>query len=238
MKNLPLLLLSLAFSTALLAQKPAAYYDSGQIKWQGNFNLEGTDTIKQGYWIYYHPNGQLAASGEFRRNLKHGDWKLFYPSGIIKDMVRFSNGTMIGTRKQFNELGTLQQVEAYRNGLLDGEYKEFFSSGIIKVTGRYSRGQPIGEWRHFQASGSLLSISKFRVTVVGDSLVSLKNGLFEIYQSSGKLQEKGQYKDDKRVGNWQFFNPNGTIREAATYDQEGAKTASTRYDASGQPIKQ
>ena len=53
---------------------------TGQI--EGRWNGSLSEGKKEGYWIYYHENGQLSGKGNYKDGKKHGCWEGYLINGI------------------------------------------------------------------------------------------------------------------------------------------------------------
>jgi hypothetical protein len=71
---------------------------------------------KEGYYYFFHENGQLAVQGEYQWNEKVGDWTEFYPNGKRKKIVTypkepFDESIKPYVKAEWNDKGK----ELYRN---------------------------------------------------------------------------------------------------------------------------
>ena len=55
----------------------------------GNF----IDSLKNGIWIYFYPNGQVLAKGKYKNGFKTGKWK-YYVTGTSNNII-FSKNTHV-----------------------------------------------------------------------------------------------------------------------------------------------
>ena len=55
-----------------------------------------------------------------------------------------------------------------------------------------------------------------------------QNGPFEVHYLDGKLQIKGNYKDDKKDGIWEYYRQDGTLEGKVTYKND---EANGKYEA-------
>jgi antitoxin component YwqK of YwqJK toxin-antitoxin module len=63
------------------------WYENGQMKASLNFLLSGSETVKNGPYTMYHPNGKLAVKGNYAYGRKTGKWLKYDEEGklILED---------------------------------------------------------------------------------------------------------------------------------------------------------
>jgi antitoxin component YwqK of YwqJK toxin-antitoxin module len=73
---------------------------------------------KEGYYFFFHENGQMAVQGEYHWDEKVGDWTEYYPTGKRKKIVTYPNSTDVFDKEfkpyikaEWNDKGK----EIYRN---------------------------------------------------------------------------------------------------------------------------
>lgn len=69
-----------------------------------------------------------------------------------------------------------------------------------------------------------------RVTLDRDTLA---NGPTTVYFESGIVEAKGFWSDDKRTGEWQWFDSLGSIRKSCTYQDDSLHGICTEYYPNG-----
>lgn len=95
----------------------------------------------------------------------------------------------------------------------------------LQATGRYRHNQLVGRWRYYTATGELDRRERFKRHGVS---------LLTYYYPDGHVWKKGtvQLLETARTnryfwtGDWQVFNPNGTLQQVETYEQ--GKLVATR----------
>jgi uncharacterized protein len=121
-----------------LAQKET--WDRGRLRQVGPFYSAkgrelppGTLLNGTGTRYTYHPNGQPAASGNFRDGLPTGIWLYFDQKGKLGCEGQFLDGQRTGT------------WHWYRRGKPEAE-------------GQYAQGQPVGQWKTYGPKGQVETV--------------------------------------------------------------------------------
>lgn len=96
-----------------------------------------------GPYIAYHPNGKLAAQGQFENGLKVGLWTFFDESGVIESTSEFKDGGWHGQRIKYFSNGKPQRIEEYKDGRKNGLVKEFAEDGRVVSQARYENNRMV-----------------------------------------------------------------------------------------------
>lgn len=59
------------------------WYENGQLKASLNFLLSGSETVKNGPYAMYHPNGKIAVKGNYAYGRKTGKWLKYDEEGKL-----------------------------------------------------------------------------------------------------------------------------------------------------------
>ena len=81
---------------------------------------------------------------------------------------------------------------------------------VVTGTGKIVDGYKEGEWKFFYPNGKYLGLTVF--------FEGEKNGKIEKYYENGQLEFEGQYKNDRKIGEWKWFDESGNIIDVQTYD--------------------
>lgn len=193
---------------------------------------------KKGYVIKREFINRLDGSG-----LKQGLWKSFYDNDIQKFEGYYLNNKKNGFFKEFDINGNLTKIEKYENDQLIIDALEtrklemrvdYFKNGKQRIIGTYYNGVAEGVRREYNEKGQVIQSYLMKSGfVVGKGIMDdngLKQGAWEEYYdenystSSAKiLRAKGNYKNSKPVGVWNFFFLNGKIEIEGSYNENGKK---------------
>lgn len=82
------------------------------------------------------------------------------------------------------------------------EFIEKYPNGKLKTEGHFDEnGERQGTWYSYYESGIKWSQSEYKA--------GLKEGATAVYYPNGNIRYKGQYKNDQKIGHWEFFDENG-----------------------------
>lgn len=182
------------------------FYEDGSLEAKGNYR-EGK---KFGGWKYYTESGSIKAEGEYINDLADGIWIYYYESGQVRSKGKLYKGQKDGSWSLFYADGKLKGEADYQLG--DGMYKEYYKSGALKVEGKVVNGRNQGLWRYLYESGFVEGECNFR-NGEGDfkgyyppaTKKEVKEGLL------GSIKMKGVIRDNKKVGIWELYEPNGDL---------------------------
>lgn len=93
------------------------------------------------YTSYYHDKN-LMNKGNMYLGRKTGVWKYWHKNGNLEKTENYRNGLLHGTVAIYKEDGTLQKKKNYKNGTLHGEYT-LYKNGLPVKTLEYDKGQCI-----------------------------------------------------------------------------------------------
>ncbi|MEJ0055187.1 MAG: TonB family protein [Bacteroidota bacterium] len=109
--------------------------------------------LKNGEFIFYHPNGKVESVGDFVSNERAGIWKYFYANGNPKQEIEFSNGAK--KILYYNDsLG--QQLLKDGNGFWKEEYEEPWVSQLVINEGHLKNYEKDGQWICRFQNGTIL----------------------------------------------------------------------------------
>ena len=115
---------------------------------------------KNGWWRFYHQNGNLKSIGFYHQNLENGYFKNFHENGEIESLGYYQEGKKIGWWEFFDEQRNIEKRGHYVNGVEHG-YWHFFNEGIIYKEGFYTFGNPVNTWRFYNEKGELTRVEGF-----------------------------------------------------------------------------
>ncbi|MEO1480826.1 MAG: hypothetical protein AAFU77_01890 [Myxococcota bacterium] len=149
------------------------------------------------------------------------------------------DGTKNGPFRSVYTVGRAKAIGQYKDDVMDGEWLYFFPNGEKQAEVRYSDGKQEGLARTWYASGQLESETRF----VDDEMEGLSksfyadgkkrseefrengSGTVKEWHPNGKLLMTGQYENDRRVGEWTYFNSEGV----ALHRNDLGKTGDGEY---------
>jgi antitoxin component YwqK of YwqJK toxin-antitoxin module len=201
-------------------------------KWKEGDYVKGK---KNGKWTYWFENGQVLMEGNFRSDLEDGEWKSWYENGNQKDIGNYQMGRMKGSWQGFYPNG----VRNYEGSWAISKTEDGFAK---KMTDLYNIRQDstqtmktgdvkTGKWTYWRETGMIEKMETYDAS-------GLLNGPSETYNIAGKIEGKGNYKDGRPHGKWEYFHPYGTPMRACNYDQGKLDGKSTVFDERGRVIEE
>lgn len=206
----------------------ATYGDDQQITITQSWDIHGKQTINNGNGTLYtySSTGAITEVSQVKDGKQVGPWTSYRANGSKREAGEFADGFQLVYRT-WNALGE----PVLTNG--SGLYTSFYDSAeqIMFETGLVENGLREGAWvQYYNSPGDTLQT----VTYLHGKL----NGLVRLYQSGGKLYSQGQMKNDKREGQWAWFNAQGGQESSVAF--VNGKKDGTQYfwDANGNVVKE
>ena len=91
------------------------FYDNGQLYRLGYNSKNGS---KHGEWIIYYESGEIKEEGNFTHNKKHGKFIDYYRNGNKEIEMNYINGIANGKWKTYNKDGNIKKIKEYKDGEL------------------------------------------------------------------------------------------------------------------------
>ena len=93
-------------------------------------------------------------------------------------------------------------------------HKEFYGGNDqLKMEGAYDQNKERhGIWKYYNVDGKTISVTEYKH--------GLKHGYSIVYTATGALKYRGEYADDKQIGEWKFYNAEtGQLDKTVDYGQ-------------------
>ena len=107
-------------------------YKNGQIAEKYLSSIIICDTIKQGYYYRYSPDGVLLEKSNFKDNLYQGSKFKYYKSGALQAVSFFNNGKVDSIQRRYYENGQVKNIYNFSQDIFTGEQLDFYENGRIK----------------------------------------------------------------------------------------------------------
>lgn len=131
--------------------------------------------LREGTWVYYHPDGAVAARGQYVNGRLHGPWEVYWPDGRQRARGKYRLGYRDGAWKLWNADGSPDPAEAgeydagvhkrqdgalhiaveRRGGEPHGRAAAYLRGNQPLFEGRYRAGLREGDWQLRHADGTL-----------------------------------------------------------------------------------
>ena len=217
---------------------------NGRLKYDGFFK----DNLYHGKGKMYDNIG-TCWMGTFKNGKKEGLFTVT-SNGKLRRETRYKNDKLNGICKLYFDFGTLCSVIHYKDGKENGAGKEYFVNGKILFDGKYKNGVHNGFGKEFDMQGNLIFIGTFynnrrkKGTMFKDGkkikgifFLGGKEGTCSIYNSNGRLECKGKFKDDKKHGLVSIYHPNGKLQFRGYFSRDVKDGPGKEYNEQGKLIR-
>jgi len=216
------------------------FYDDGKQHFTGNFvngKLEGTLTeyyvngqlrtiktmqndMKNGPFALYWSNGKLEDTGVYKDDQQIGLWKIFYRDGSLHKVGNFNlKGSPEGRWVFYFRNGKTEESQTYnKNGNLDGVDSLFDKDGIVYQRNTYKDGVLLG-YTFTDKAGNVMVNAKLEG----------KNLPLKGFNPEGQQASEGTYVNNKREGEWKFYNYFGVLETVEYYTHDMLDGPSMHY---------
>lgn len=218
-------------------------YPDGTLRtrWQVRIGPDG-HVVRDGTLVRYHPNGKLALVGAYRNGHPSGVWHWFdaqgepmraavpqpgyeeilsgrdleNPDTVYRDLQgrKVAEGVLkydqpVGPWRYYYPDGALRARGRFVRGLPDGRWVVYFNSGMVQREDTYQLGVPDGPVRRGWPDGS--------DRLQGRISQGLRVGRWRTWYANGQIESDGDYREDRRQGDWRFWNDQGRLLRHVRY---------------------
>lgn len=220
------------------------YYADGSVYLEAPF-INGK---KQGLVKKYYSNKNVLSEINYHNGQLNGTYKSYYPNSNVYETGQSVDNFYDGPWKQYYKDGTLKIDFNYDKGYTDGIYKYYDTDEKIYYTYLYKKGQII-EYKYFDKKGEILSQGKRKKgkfqfkghypngNISSRGLYNIKggkDGLWEFYSKNGIITEKGEYSNNKAIGEHINYYNNGEIQSKLNFKNDSLHGYYTSYYKNGQ----
>ena len=141
--------------------------------------------MENGQWVYYYDGGQLKSVGRFNLGFEDGIWGLFYDNRQLTQEEFWDNGRLLnvgpyysyngketrdagtlkdgtGTRITYYVTGQKESEGKYLSGKADGLWMYYHESGRKASEGIMKDGKKQGTWKFHNSAGRLEDLIQFK----------------------------------------------------------------------------
>ena len=157
--------------------------------------------------------------------------------------------------------GSLAAEATYKKGVQEGEMTYLYPDGNTRGSGSYSQDQQVGPWQWWYANGKPKLVEQYPEQVkpyqpdpapryrtesfwdsTGTQVFANGTGAYVGYHDNGRPEEKGQFLDGYRQGQWTGYHENGQLYyeeewkagelvSGKSYSEDGTKSYTYRQPA-------
>jgi len=225
-------------------------YKKGVLTKKQPINRKDLAGKKQGLWMRFHSNMNIAEEGPYTNDLRNGFFKYYLPDGSLLKGERWVMGVLMQDAEEIEKIelkreidpktGTIAKIGAYRKGLEEGVHRTYnpqgevvggqlFKQGLLLAEGiTDEQGRRQGPWKFYFENGALRSEGSYKD--------GLKVGKWKYFFIEGKLEQEGRYVSDNPDGLWIWYYEDGQIRKEEEYVRGLEDGPSVEYDITGKVI--
>ncbi len=188
------------------------------------------DNQKQGFSFYYYTNGQLHQKIKYKDNYKNGVGYEYSLDGTLIAIEQYRNNNLI-SRRAVNRID--------HNGHRTGVWVQTFPNGKIKSETNYIDDLPNGTAKEFSPTGKIIKIETYANGIVQtqinnptahDTLKLKKLQIKQDFYPNGRLKYIKTYQDSIPFGTHIYYDENGNITKAQTFNEFGILSGEGRID--------
>ena len=197
--------------------------------------------------IINYKKGHIVSSERINRinniGKKEGVWKTYFSNKRLKNEERYKNGLLNGYVKKYNKTGKLESAILYIDGkeqnkednIADFNIRNtYYKDGTLKTTSTFNLAdKKDGVSNSYNEKGEVISTEIYRNGyLLKKGLIDKKGvyqGLWESYYLNGKIKTKGQYKEGKKYGKWEYFFEKGKLEQEGYFDSKGKYTKEWKW---------
>jgi antitoxin component YwqK of YwqJK toxin-antitoxin module len=181
-------------------EKFAEYYREVTQNSEGNYNVEG-----------FYLSGKRQMTGQYEGKKLFGEigsFKYFDTLGKLETVAFYEDGKLEGMRTSFYSNGKIKISENYENGQRHGEYREYYEDSTLRAEANFVQGNIRGSAKRFNKDGKLI----FEMNIDESG-----KGKMRSFYLNGDVHQKGEFKDDYRVGTWYTYNRGDELVKTKEY---------------------
>ena len=181
----------------------------------------------------YYENGELYMAGDYKNGKKEGIWKTYTESGKLWIKDEYKDDKLDGEHyKNYTSNMKFSEQGNYENGVKVGKWTEYHENGIKSSEGDYLNNKKVGKWIEWDSYGNKdAEINYVNGEIYGKIIKYKDDGsiFYEVdiddyetkvkgYYSDGNINFEGVLIDNKKSGEWKFYDENKSILSVKKYE--------------------
>jgi len=110
---------------------------------------------KQGKYLAFHSNSQIAEESWYENDTLHGERKLFYETGRLESIEHHNRGKFEGIYQHFYENGQLSNEGKYVNNEMTGIWKRWYDTGELREEVTFAQNNENGPFKLYRKNGQV-----------------------------------------------------------------------------------
>jgi len=224
------------------------YHEDGSVWIAGQLitsNINNQDDYlleKIGLWTIYYDDGVILLQGNYKNGFPFGEWVLNYPNGTIQlkgNYISITNKRTPNKNDFFSEWKYIESIGEWKSFWIDGVLANIYTHNegeiITKIVNTkfennykltddaYAQGQKVLAiaFAINNQNQQYFDLIETNLDKISNSEDFYRTGIWKEYFENGSLRAKGEYtwKTDKPIGQWNYYNENGELKEQYNYDK-------------------
>lgn len=188
------------------------FHKNGKVSSEGNM----VNGKPNGVWKTYYDNGVLKSQGTWNEGQLTDNWTFYRADGIKEKEINYVDGKKEGFTRVFDEEGILLEEQYYVNNQRDSLTTRYHKNGKIAQQINYVDGKENGKSLEFAEDGRLITTYKYE------------------HGFTSSIEKVNRYNDEnKKVGVWKEFYPDGTIKKEEEFKNGVSDGLVKEYDRNG-----
>ncbi|MCL7752249.1 tetratricopeptide repeat protein [Polaribacter sp. Z022] len=192
------------------------------------------DGNKEGLQTSYHYNNKISTEINYANNELNGSYKSYYSNGNLHEIGQSLEGFYDGVWKTYYSNGIIKSDFTYKKGNLNGLYKFYDTDGKLFYEYIYRKGEIIA-YTFYNKDATILKEGKKKSGAfyyegfspkgnkTTEGLYDIsggKSGEWKFYTNNGVLKNKGNFEENKIIGQYFTYFKNGNIDNITTYKED------------------
>ena len=153
-----------------------------------------------------------------------------------KDSALFLVETLFNNQRNgstiiFYSNSKIMSVQNFDNGITSGSFIKFYSTGILKESGTFlPHSGPKSQIyldtirvENVDETGNIIGFFEY------EEFNSPKSGVWQYFYETGGIREQGVYLNNKRAGEWKFYNNEGKTLGTAIFLEGKVQSKTGQY---------
>lgn len=217
-----------------------AWRENGLKIIEGELLIQNGHTYRDGLWTSWYKNGNKRSDVYYQYDYEIGKCTFYNMDGSIEVEKNFTyvdpikpfyetEGYFIGNINPGNHHpedgiwiydGPFVTIHTtYKDWKENGLHQEWTSgNGTILTKGNYENGKKNGMWTYYHQDGLDYDNSTGIISMEYTYINGVRDGIMSQYDWNGNKEFEGHLKDNRKIGTWTYYQPNGDILKVENCD--------------------
>ena len=197
-----------------LGRSGTTVYNASTGQYMGSDGPYYKGNKENGEYTYWEERiGKPVGTEHYKNGKKDGVQEYWFRNGQRREKSTYVNGVRDGLFQRWYDNGQEQERVIFTNGNPDSKQVRWWSNGQIEYECTYVRGVAVGEESFYNPNGSLRERNRYDDR-------GWRQGLQEVWHSTGKLAERSEYKDGEANGLFEKWTNDGKLIKRVNYKHD------------------